>query len=277
MSSPKTTTLAFCSIAAGPGIIFQIWSMSPGKRRHRNGSRIPLQQYLAIASNKLSPVGPLCHSTTCLRRPMSVYKGRPSASEGDVAVATTTKTGARPSWSGRRPCRSGLGRHGPVLRLRRGLPAVADRDRGGRLAQEPERQLGAVQHHRARQPAGARLLHRLAQAVPTLVGVGGRVRCDPWLMPSRRGTRTAWCAGYDTGQRQSGRVVSASVHRVGDPCQPSVEVAGDLNVESGGLPVGHPARYPGRVLFRVAPLRTVRARFPRTRLSSDYAARVVVF
>ena len=76
MSSPKTTTLAFCSIAAGPGIIFLIWSMSPGKRRHRNGSRIPpLQQCLAIASNKLSPVGSLCHSTTCLRRPMSVYKG----------------------------------------------------------------------------------------------------------------------------------------------------------------------------------------------------------
>ena len=76
MSSPKTMTLAFCSIAAWPGIIFLIWSVSPGKRRHRNGFRIPpLQQCLAIAPNRLSPVRPLCHSTTCLWRPMSVHKG----------------------------------------------------------------------------------------------------------------------------------------------------------------------------------------------------------
>jgi putative spermidine/putrescine transport system substrate-binding protein len=77
-----------------------------------------------------------------------------------------------------------LGRHRPLLRLRRRLPAVADRDRGGRLVQELGWRLGLRQHHQARRSAGARLLHRLVQAVRAVVGDRGRVRRDPGLRDS---------------------------------------------------------------------------------------------
>ena len=46
----------------------------------------------------------------------------------------------------------------------------------------------------------------------------------------------AWVEGFrDAGELQSGGVVAAAVDRVGDPRQPAVEVAGDLDVQAGRL------------------------------------------